>query len=599
MRRYLPILLLAAAIVALPFALRPRGPRAQRPRRHAPPLFILTPHNEAIRVEFARAFERWHEEQYGEPVRVEWLAIGGTTEIARYLSAEYVSAARAWWRARGGAWPAGAGEALIAPRDPPPAAAGDAAAAARRAALCELRAAFRAADDPAQFTTGMDVFFGGGQYDHQRAVEQGMTVPPWPDGPPPGLLTDAAGGELIPVELSGEIWRAPTYFGNAVSAFGICYNPERLAAWGLPAPTQWRDLAAPGYFRRLGVADPTKSGSIAKAFEMIVQQECRRAVRAAGFDAAAVARYEEAYRAAGRAGDDAPPPGVPDAYPAAVADGWRAGINLLRRIGANARYFTDAAGKVPLDVASGQAAAGLAIDFYARFQADYSRAADGAPRLRFVTPRGGSSVSADPVSLLRGAPRRAQAVRFIEFVLRPEGQRLWTYRAGAPGGPKTYTLRRLPARRDFYPDPDRPDRQAAHREHARWAADDLSDPDINPYRLAEDFVYQPRWTGRHFGLLRDLVRAMCLDSLDELQAAWAAILSAGGPDANPAAMALLEQFPDRPEPLTWRSGLDYGARHERLDYLRAWTNFFRQAYRAARARAGAAPAEKSREETEP
>ena len=108
----------------------------------------------------------------------------------------------------------------------------------------------------------------------------------------------------------------------------------------------------------------------------------------------------------------------------------------MRRIGANARYFTDSASKVPIDVSTGDAAAGLAIDFYGRYQAETSKAPDGAYRMQYVTPEGGSSVSADPISLLRGAPHRELAVRFIEFVLAPEGQRLWTYAPGTRGGPQ-------------------------------------------------------------------------------------------------------------------------------------------------------------------
>ena len=43
------------------------------------------------------------------------------------------------------------------------------------------------------------------------------------------------------------------------------------------------------------------------------------------------------------------------------------------------------------------------------------------------------------------------------------------------------------------------------------------DPSINPYAIAEQFVYHPRWTASHFGVHRDLVRAMCIDSAAELQ----------------------------------------------------------------------------------
>ena len=92
-----------------------------------------------------------------------------------------------------------------------------------------------------------------------------------------------------------------------------------------------------------------------------------------------------------------------------VEEGWRRGMNLVRLIGANARYFTDSAGKVPIDVGMGATAAGICIDFFGRFQAEYTRTADGATHMSYITPRGGSCVSADPMSLLRGAPHRELA----------------------------------------------------------------------------------------------------------------------------------------------------------------------------------------------
>ena len=61
------------------------------------------------------------------------------------------------------------------------------------------RAFFLFTDDPAAFTSGMDLFFGGGDYDHNKAFQEGLTVAPWPEtAPPPGLFTAEDGTELIP-----------------------------------------------------------------------------------------------------------------------------------------------------------------------------------------------------------------------------------------------------------------------------------------------------------------------------------------------------------------------------------------------------------------
>jgi iron(III) transport system substrate-binding protein len=579
MLRHVILLLAAAAVISLPFIFR--APTAQSDWRPGDPVLVaVSPHNEAIRHEFARAFSRWHRDRHGAPVRVDWRAIGGTSEIARYLVAEYVNAYRAWWRGAGRAWPQGAGEAVVDRRLPSLAHADDPAARARWDRFRELHETFRGVDDASEFGCGIDVFFGGGEYDHSRASAQGLTVPPWGSaGPPPGLFASADGLEYIPAKISGEVWRTPTFFGNVVSTFGICYNVDRLRDGGIEAPpSTWEDLTAPVYVRQLGMADPTKSGSVAKAFELMLHAKCREAIQRAGFDAADIAAHEAAIARA-RLPPGVLPDGVPAAYQAALEQGFLEGVRMIQLIGANARYFTDQAGKVPVDVGMGNATAGIAIDFYGRFQAQVSRAPDGTERMKYVTPRGGSGVSCDPISLLRGAPNREIAVRFMEFVLSEEGQRLWTYKPGTPGGPEKFALRRVPIRREFYPSTD-PEMQKRHEKHNQYAADDLSDPTINPYALAEEFTYVSRWTGGHFNVLRDLVRAMCIDAGGELKAAWQAIIDNGGPARQPEALRLLQRLPQTPVPFEWGPSLQVPG--DRIDYLRQWTLFFRNSYHEAR-----------------
>lgn len=579
------ILAACALVVGLPFLLQPRR-EASDWRPGDPELVIVSPHNEAIRREFAVAFSRWHRERYGRPVRVDWRAIGGTTEIMRYLAGEYGAAFKAWWRQQGRPWPEGALGAVMDGRfGKRELAAEDAAKPGARERWDQQKAlwqAFRGCDDAAAFGCGIDLFFGGGGYDHGKAFDQGFAVAPWPpESPPPGLLTAADGTDLIPASMGGETWRTATYFGTAVSTFGICYNVDRIRELGLPGPpARWSDLAAPAYVGQVGMGDPTKSGSLAKAFEMIVHEQCRLTVGEAGFGEPDIDAFERTLSQDGLAAAAERDPKLA-AYQAAVERGWLRGLRLVQRMAANARYFTDSAGKVPIDVSMGSAAAGLAIDFYGRYQAETSRAPDGTPRMGYVTPAGGSSVSADPISLLRGAPHRELAVRFIVFTLGENGQKLWNYRPGTPGGPETYALRRLPIRRDFYPSDD-PALQAACDARRPFTSDPLCDPDVNPYALASAFTYRPRWTGGHFSVHRTLIKAMCLDAGDELRAAWRAIIEAGGPEACPDAVAALERMPDDPEPLTWASAPGILKRHDALDTTRRWTLFFRRSYAEAR-----------------
>lgn len=556
MTRNLVILLLAALVIALPFIFRqPQEDSAWRPGD--PVVVIITPMNEAIRYEFARGFSEWHRKNFGRPAKVDWRALGGTSEIMRYLVSEYVAGARAWWMGQGKPWPAGASDAVVARKldtNSPP-------------ELREIYEAFRKTDDPKEFTSRIDLLWGGGEYDHSDAYRQGLTIEPWPASKEPEEVS------AIPEKLSGETWRTPRMFGNVLSTFGICYNVDRLRDLKVSKPpTQWDDLADPVYVGQVAACDPTKSGSIAKAFEMIIQQKCHQSVIAAGFSDAQIEKFERAIQAAKLPPGELPAD-VPAEYQAAVERGWENGIRLIQRIGANARYFTDAASKVTIDVSMGDAAVGLAIDFYGRYQAQCSRAPDGRERMIYITPVGGSSVSCDPVGLLRGAENRETAVRFIQYVLSEDGQRLWTYRPGTPGGPQKYALRRLPIRRDFYP---------PFTNHLSFATDNLADPTVNPYSLATNFTYRSRWTAQHFNIQRDLIRAMCLDSVNELHDAWQAIIQHGGPAKQAAAMEILGRLPDKPEPLTWQSALTFSKKHDRLDYLREWTEFYRQNYRAVK-----------------
>jgi hypothetical protein len=209
----------------------------------------------------------------------------------------------------------------------------------------------------------------------------------------------------------------------------------------------------------------------------------------------------------------------------AVRDGWDEGMRILRLIGANARYFTDSSQKPPIDVSQGNSAAGICIDFYGRYQAEAVKRRDDSGRLVYVTPRGGTVSSVDPIGLLRGAPHREVAEDFIEFTLSMAGQKLWNFKVGTPGGPVRFALRRLPVRKDYY----------AHTEWRQYR----SDPEAEPYNVEDQLIYEPKWTGSLFREMSFSIRVMCLDTHAELVEAWKAIIAAGMP---PRAMAELNDM---------------------------------------------------------
>jgi ABC-type glycerol-3-phosphate transport system substrate-binding protein len=197
-------------------------------------------------------------------------------------------------------------------------------------------------------------------------------------------------------------------------------------------------------------------------------------------------------------------------------------LQCVQLISANGRYFTDSSQKVPIDVADGNCAAGMCIDFYGRQQAEAERRRGGAERLEFVSPAGGTVNSVDPIALLRGAKHRAVALAFIDWVLSLDAQKLWNFKPGTPGGPVQYNLRRLPVRRDFY----------TREDWKPWR----SDPDVSPYGEEDQLIYHSAWTDALFRELAFIIRVVCQDPHPELVSAWRAIIAAGKPAGAMAAL---------------------------------------------------------------
>ena len=483
------LFVLLAVVLALPFALRPK---AEAAAAGEDTVIVISPHNEAIRHEFETAFRRSYRTRTGRGVRIDWRLIGGTTEITRYLEGEYVASFKNLWTGKlGRPWSATVLASFSNGR-----LAKDAPAEAQ-----EARKAFLESDAGC----GIDVFFGGGAYDFISQARAGRLVPMYAEGE---AKPDWMHEDVVPVRHAGDDFRDPQgrWSGAVLSSFGIVYNRDALERLGLPEPRGWTDLADPRYAGQVALADPTKSGSMNKAFENVLQQKIHAVVDGR----MATARFaSEAARAA--------------AEKAAVAEGWSEGLKLLQAISANARYFTDSAQKVPIDVAAGNCAAGMCIDFYGRQQVEALARRAGSTRVAYRSPPGGTVFSVDPIGLLRGAPNPRVARAFIEFVMSAEGQRLWNQRPGTEGGPERFAIRRLPVRKDVYAEPG--------------AAERRSDPEENPYALENPLVYRSEWTGGLFNELRFIMRVMCLDSHPELTAAWREIVAAGSPTEALAALS--------------------------------------------------------------
>src|SRR5690606_26146897 len=157
-------------------------------------------------------------------------------------------------------------------------------------------------------------------------------------------ITREEDGNLLP----------PAWVGACLSSFGIVYNPDVYASLGLAPPGGWDDLTDPRLADLVAPAAPTRAGSAAVAYMMVLQRAMADAEEAIFAEHPALREMPAKERSAD------------PRYAAAIADGWRRGMGQLLLIAANARYFTDSANLVPRDVSTGDAAAGMAIDFYGR-----------------------------------------------------------------------------------------------------------------------------------------------------------------------------------------------------------------------------------------
>jgi iron(III) transport system substrate-binding protein len=271
-----------------------------------------------------------------------------------------------------------------------------------------------------------DLLFGGGSYEFTqlaRELESGVAGDS-------RRTTVLAPIEFTPDELAGfyggrtVIGDVPLYdakgmwYGAALSGFGIVSNRDLLDELGIPEPKHWADLCDPRLVGWVALVNPAQSGSVTTAYEAILQRR-----------------------------------------------GWTEGWQILRRMAANARTFSASSPKAPTDVSLGEAAAGLCIDFYGRYQSQAmidagDRRAGGLARVGYVDPVGETVIDPDPIAMLRGAPHPELAKRFVAFVLSPEGQALWNFAARsrltpppADGlGPERYELRRMPIRPSMYAD---------------------------------------------------------------------------------------------------------------------------------------------------
>ncbi len=177
------------------------------PASAADKIILLSPHWEGIRKEYREAFRRWHKAKYGTEVDLDFLLMGGTSEIMKFIGDQF------------GKNPNG---------------------------------------------IGVDVFWGGGIAPYMALAKQGLLEPyKAPDEILSKIPKDYGGMPMYDAEY---LW-----YGAAMSGFGIIYNREVLRVMNMPEPETWADLARPEFFTWVGSGDPRHSGSIHMMYEIILQ----------------------------------------------------------------------------------------------------------------------------------------------------------------------------------------------------------------------------------------------------------------------------------------------------------------------------------------
>lgn len=189
-----------------------------------------------------------------------------------------------------------------------------------------------------------------------------------------GLLEQVALPKEILARIPAKIGSFPlhdpdgSYWGFAVSGYGLMWNTRYLALHKLPAPREWTDLADPRYFGHLVISAPSRSGTTHLTIEVILQ-----------------------------------------------AYGWERGWALLLQTGGNMGSITERSFGVPEAVVSGQYGIGVVIDFFG-----LSAIASGQP-IDFAYPSLTSVVPAS-VAVVKNGPNPANARAFVEYLLGDEGQ---------------------------------------------------------------------------------------------------------------------------------------------------------------------------------
>lgn len=312
-------------------------------------------------------------------------------------------------------------------------------------------------------TSGVDLFWGGGDVTFIDLDKHGLLEKY-------ALPKDF---DMIPVSVAGIPLRSvkENWYGTALSSFGIFYNKPLLKIQKLKAPEHWADLGKPEFFNHVVAADPRRS-STAMLMNLIMLESA----------------------------------------------GWEKGWQLLFAVAGNTRTFTQSSSDPIKAVVSGDAVVAPAIDFYAASKVSEL----GTDKLGFILPVGETLFNSDPIGILKGAPNRTAAERFVQFVLSEEGQKLFILEKGSQSGPQKSTLARIGVNPNAYKNLQKGQKVAV----------------MNPYEYkGENMKISFQKLAASKKLLSDLIGSLHIDNHTQLKKAWDRARTSKDPNAELAKLA--------------------------------------------------------------
>lgn len=353
-------------------------------------------------------------------------------------------------------------------------------------------------------TAEIDIVWGGGDNAHRILAAKKVLQPMRISDELKTAIPQRWGG--VTMYDANNLW-----CGSTLSGFGFLYN-RKLIEWAkIPPPQQWQDLGGAACLGQILLADPTQSSAAAMSYEVIVQS----------------------------------------------APSWPEGWARLLAVLGNARRFADSAGAAANGPLLGEAPLATCIDFYG-----IMRVSEAPEAMVYVSPRGQTIFTPDPISILRNPPNPELAQRFVDFVLSPQGQALWALPAGAEGGPVRSDLGRQPIRRDTC--------EKYAGGPSPWA--------VNPYLTDATMKADLGMLAARMGLLKELVRAAAIDNLSYLQAARKRLIATG---FEPWRLEEFNRLPENiatPEALR-RTAKEMADRTKLEQITSGWQQFFRTKYK--------------------